>query len=127
MSSHYQTRQNGPTGRVGPQDATPQLSLFGETKPTELEKRDRGIAVAVAKNPDFLDRFRELALEITPVGGLCHMDLVREEATDRGVRFLPGNWQGATFLTRHWAYVDSVRSSHVRGHARRISRWRRIF
>ena len=118
----------GSSGHVGAQRGV-QLDLYGRPVPvlSEIQKRDRGMAVAAAKNAEYLELFRLLAVALTPVGDYCHIDIVRESAKQRGDHFVPGNWQGSVFKTPRWQYVDMIPSRHVGGHGRRVMRWRRLW
>ena len=98
----------------------------------ELEARDYGMAEAAKRNPDWLELFREIALEIYERRGkvasfatVC-IDDVRAEAERRGY-VMPTNcqWMGSVFKRKSdgWRMVNTVCASHEGSHARRVGVW----
>lgn len=95
----------------------------------ELDARDYGMETAAERNPDWLELFREIALQLYNdiyIDCPISIDDVREEAERRGYT-MPANcqWMGQVFRRKSdgWRYYDSVPARHAGSHARRVSRW----
>lgn len=92
----------------------------------EIAARDRGMALAAAKNSADLEIARTYARRVARrTGGLVDIDGVRAALEADGCELIWGNWAGSVFkdpLT--WAPAGIKRCIHPGGHARLIRIWK---
>lgn len=94
---------------------------------SEDEKKERGIAVAAANNPEYLRQFRDIALELAESSHApISIEDVRRVATERGIQFVSGNWMGGLFRGQRWEWTGTVKATHVGGHSRPVGLWRLV-
>lgn len=92
--------------------------------PSEQAKKERGKAVAAAKNNPMLETFQQVARALGRERGAVNIDDVRAEVERRGIEYTPGNWMGSIFPASEWLPAGTMTSTHRGGHGRLIRVWR---
>lgn len=100
----------------------PQLPLF-----SEQHKKRVGMARAAGKNPEMLEKFREIAeyLWIMRSWDSINIDDVRDYFDKAGIPYTPDNWMGHVFTGKQWERIGFKASTHKGSHGRAIGVWRR--
>jgi hypothetical protein len=91
--------------------------------PKEEAAKERGMAVAAARNDEILDVCRDIAREIVAREGSVDVDRVRAFLVSRQITFRPGNWMGSIFRGLGLRISGYRKCSHSKGHARRVAVW----
>lgn len=103
-------------------EAASQLAAIAE----EERLKQRGMAVAAARNDLALEAARTAALELAASRGSVSIDDVRDALADRGIPFVAGNWLGSVFKGGGWQPTGEWEPArHAGGHRRMIRTWRR--
>ena len=92
--------------------------------PAERRDRDRGMALAAAKNNGQLEVVRGVAIELGANGWPMSIEDVREQCARRGLKIVWGNWAGSVFKGGPWVPVGYVQARHKGSHARVVRVWR---
>ncbi len=93
--------------------------------PLELDARNYGMEQAAMRNPEWLELFRSIALDIWRPGKQVSIEDVREEAEARGFEIVPGNWMGSVFKREDdgWRAVGYRLAKHEGSHGRPVRVW----
>lgn len=87
--------------------------------------KERGMALAAAKNADLVVQARAIArlLAKAKPEGITVSDL-RAEMHRRGYRNCWGNWMGSIFKSAGWVCAGFTKARHEGSHSRTVRVWR---
>jgi hypothetical protein len=86
-----------------------------------------GMELAATNRAERLAYARQVALEVTPIGGVCTADTVYQAVLDRGISPDLGNAAGSLFRGAHWQFTGRWEPSRrISNHARANRIWERI-